>query len=263
MQLFDAHCHLQDERIVNDAAGIMARAAQAGVKRFACCGSSESDWPAVERLSTQFPELVPSFGVHPWYVAQGSQGWTATLRSCLERMPQAGVGEIGLDHAPEKRNDRLQTDFFLTQLRLAVELQRPASIHCRRAWPAMLETLRKIGRLPAGFVIHSYSGTPNLIKPLLELGAYFSYSGSITRPGNRKGVETVKAVPLDRLLIETDAPDIPPFISDRDHPADTGPILNEPANLVHVLRRVAELRGMTEQELALHTWENACRLFRC
>jgi TatD DNase family protein len=120
----------------------------------------------------------------------------------------------------------------------------------------MPELLKSVGALPAGFVLHSYSGSPELVGQLAKLGAYFSFSGSITFSGNKKGYKSVLAVPPDRLLIETDSPDLtPPAARFADKP-------NEPANIVHVLRKVAELRGMPEDELAEQMWKNAEGLFQ-
>jgi TatD DNase family protein len=111
--------------------------------------------------------------------------------------------------------------------------------------------------LPSGFVIHSYSGPVELIRPLTELGAHFSFSGTVTWSRNRRAHEAAVAVPADRLLIETDSPDLPPSPEDGAAPI----ALNEPANLPRVLRAVASLRGITAEELAAITWANTSRLF--
>lgn len=258
MNLFDAHCHLQDERLAPDFDAVMRRADQAGVRRFLCCGSSETDWPRVAQLADHYPGIVPAFGLHPWYVRERSATWLDTLRRHLSTTAST-VGEIGLDHAIEPRNDEEQESVFLAQLDLARQLNRPASIHCRRAWDRLLSLLRNIESLPRGFMIHSYSGGPELVKPLADLGAYFSFSGSITRSGNRRGHRAAREVPADRLLAETDAPDIPPVIHDGHQVIE--PAVNEPANLRHVIAALAEIRGAPPDNIAELTWNNACRLF--
>jgi len=258
MQLFDAHCHLQDEKLAGDLAGVLARAAAAGVAGAMCCGSSESDWPTMLTVAEQFPCVQLSFGLHPWYVGARQTGWLDRLRGLLAAQPRAGVGEIGLDHALEGADLAAQEAVFLEQFALSIELRRPASLHCRRAFGRLLELLPRFPAHPAGFVIHSFSGAAELIAPLARQGAYFSFSGSITRSGNRRGHAALCAVPPDRLLIETDAPDLPPVIDGR---VPEGP--NEPANLIHVLRAAAALRGVPEAALAAQTWRNALRLFAC
>jgi len=264
MPLFDAHCHLQDPKLMEQLPGVAERARSAGVGGFACCATEEADWPAVARLAAEQPEIVPAFGIHPWYMGACAPGWQDRLRERLAAVPSAGVGEIGLDHAIRERNDELQMRVFFEQLNVAVELERPVSLHCRQAWGAMLDTLTRIGRSLPGFVVHSYSGAVDHVEPLAGLGARFSFSGTITRSRNHRGHAAARAVPLDRLLIETDSPDLMPVRGDRVPPADgrdPDPEPNEPANLVYVCRRVAELRGMPVDELADITWRNARRLF--
>lgn len=258
MNLFDAHCHLQDERLAPDLDGAMQRAAQVGVQRFLCCGSSEEDWPQVAALCGKYSGVLPAFGLHPWYVRDRSTEWLAHLTRALSDT-SAVVGEIGLDHAVDPRNDEEQESVFIAQLHLARQLNRPAAIHCRRAWEHLLAVLKKTGPLPRGFMIHSYSGGHELIKPLAELGAYFSFSGSITRSGNRRGHHAAREVPADRLLIETDAPDLSPVIRDGDRTSE--PAVNEPANLQYIVAALAELRGTDSNQIAELTRNNACRLY--
>ena len=256
MRLFDSHCHLQDARLLPAVDDVVRRAAAAGVERMLCCGSAEDDWKDVLSLSVRYGSVIPALGLHPFYTAQRSPAWMKTLRGLL-RDSGASIGEIGLDHSREPRDEEDQEEVFLAQLALATELGRPASIHCRKAWGRMIELLRS-GKTPsAGMVFHSYSGPAELVGPLADMGAYFSFSGSITRAGNQRGHKAVVSVPSDRLLLETDSPDLRPTVEGtarQDEP-------NEPANLLHVARKVAQLRGATVEEVAARAWQNAVRLF--
>ena len=256
MELFDAHCHLQDGRLAAGLVGAMHRATAAGVAGWMCCGSAENDWPAVLAVASAFPAVRISFGLHPWYVGGRQPGWLDRLRAVLAAQPHAGVGEIGLDHALEDADLAAQEQVFIEQFALSIELRRPASLHCRRAFGRLLELLPRFPAHPAGFLVHSFSGAAELVAPLAKQGAYFSFSGSITRSGNRRGHAALRAVPVDRLLIETDAPDLPSVIDGR---VPEGP--NEPANLVHVLRAAAGLLGMPDADLARQLWTNAQQLF--
>jgi len=258
MKLFDSHCHLQDERLKPDFDQVLCRAKDVGVVEMACCGSSEADWLHTLEISRRIPGCVPAFGIHPWYAASRSAGWKKELVDLLNAVPSAGVGEIGLDHAIKARNDDDQMSLFIEQLDIARRLHRPVSMHCRRAWEALMSALNTGPELAAGFVVHSYSGSAELVEQLSRAGAYFSFSGTITRSGNTRGHRSVQAAPIDRLLIETDAPDLMPVI---DGVSATGP--NEPANLMFVLNAVAELRNMTPDEIAEITRRNARRLFMC
>ena len=172
----------------------------------------------------------------------------------LQAFPRAGVGEIGIDHAVAPRDDAEQETVFLAQLDLARRLNRPVSIHCRQAWGRLIELLDGFGELPCGMLIHCFGGSAEVATGLVRRGGYISFSGSITRPNARKAGDAIRAVPAERLLIETDAPDILPTTAQ-------GP-LNEPANLRLVLAKAAELRGMPEADLAELTFRNATRFFQ-
>jgi TatD DNase family protein len=174
----------------------------------------------------------------------------------LEQHPSACVGEVGLDYAEKALDPKDQDTALLSQLHVAARLMRPVFIHCRRAWDALLRVLAAAGPLPRGFMIHSYSGSIEMIPRLVAIGAHFSFSGSITLSHNRRGRASAAAVPSDRLLIETDAPDIPPLIANIGRPDFT-----EPRHLVHVLEALAALRNMPSDVLADITWRNACRFF--
>lgn len=254
MRLFDSHCHLHDERIAARAPEMIARAREAGVVFMLCCGSRESDWEAVRNLAASNPGVVPAFGIHPWYVASCSNRWIVKLEAFLAAIPGAAVGEIGLDHAHGERNDREQEAVFTAQLELAAAFRRPLSIHCRGAWGDMLRILEKRRGAPYGGAIHSYSGSPDLIRPLEALGLSFSFSGSITYDRNRRGRACATAVPEGRLLIETDSPDIPPLGVERES--------NEPAFLVAIAKTIAQLRGKPVEETAEITYRNAAEVFR-
>lgn len=262
MQLFDAHCHLQDERLWPHIDSVMERANEAGVTGLMCCGSCEEDWTRLPDIARRFPKVRLSFGLHPWYIGGRTARWLDRLHEHLSTTPSA-VGEIGLDHALDKETFADQESVFLAQLHLASELRLPVTLHCRRAWGRLMELLDNNGWPASGFVIHSYSGPKELVEPLVRRGAYLSFSGAITFEQNRKGREAVTAVPLDCLLIETDAPDLipalpakaPPMLEGREKPT------NEPAFLGRILAEAAKLRSISECVLADATRKNAARLW--
>ncbi|OQA29263.1 MAG: putative deoxyribonuclease YcfH [Verrucomicrobia bacterium ADurb.Bin345] len=262
MRLFDAHCHLQDDRLTPHLDGVISRARAAGVERFLCCGSSEADWGHVAKLAERVDGVVPAFGLHPWYLGDRTPGWKQALKDCVERH-RGMIGEIGLDHALKDRGDADQESVFLEQLAVARERKLPASIHCRQAWGRMIEVLSDFGPHPPGLVFHAFSGTVELIAKLVELGGYFSFCGTLTYSGNSRAHKSAVAVPEDRLLVETDAPDLPP--PEPDVPAlgvVNGKAVNEPANLVCVVRKLAELRRCTEEHIADITWRNASNVLQ-
>ena len=253
MKLFDSHNHVQDERLHAELSSVMERARTAGVVKMAIKGCCEDDWPLVIKIAESHEGTYRAFGLHPWFITERSPDWLSTLENCLTQYPQASVGEIGIDHAIEDRNDSDQEAVFLAQLDLARRLNRPVSIHCRKAWGRLIELLDQFGDLPRGMLIHCFGGSAEVASELVQRGGYISFSGSITRPNARKAGPAIRSVPAERLLIETDAPDILPTTA-------AGP-LNEPANLRFVLTKAAELRGMPEAELAELTFRNAERFF--
>ena len=255
MQLFDCHNHIQDERLYPMLEKVMERAHLAGISRMAVKGCCEEDWPRVMEITNRYKNTELAFGLHPWFISGRSGQWLQALEKLLTSYPQASVGEIGIDHAIEDRNDEEQEEVFLAQLELARKLGRPVSIHCRRAWGRLIELLDQFGALPQGMLIHCFGGSAEVATELVKRGGYISFSGSITRPNAKKAGPAIRAVPDDRILIETDAPDLLPHGLDTD--------LNEPANLRYVLSKAAELRGVSEAVLAELTFRNAERFFRC
>ena len=262
MRFYDAHNHLQDERFDSNRDELVDAARNAGIVRMVVNGSCEGDWPLVAELSKRFPEVLPSFGYHPWYLQERTDHWQKNLVQLLDETPSV-VGEIGLDRwKPDLPYDG-QEEAFTWQLRAAAERNLPASIHCLQAWGRLHELLRDHPRPKRGFLLHSYGGSKEMVEPLAKLGAYFSFPGYFMHERKTRQREAFQAVPLERLLIETDAPDqLLPEPHDRfpltDH---AGKPLNHPANLSVIYEFMAKERGMPLAEFAFRIEENFQRLF--
>lgn len=257
MRWFDAHAHISDPRLAGDAAGLVLRARQSGVGAIACHGTRPEDWPEVRRLAATASIFRAGYGLHPWFAAaarQSTPDWRDRLLEFLAADPRAAVGEIGLDYAPEYRDDPAQHRALLDQWRLSIERGRPVVLHVRRAWEPMLRFLRDHGPHPVGMVLHAYNGGPELVDALLPFNAFFSFGGSVTFDRHHRPRRAAANVPLERLLLETDAPDI----AMAGRPPDPPP---EPADLPRVGRVVAELRSATIEEIADATWRNAGALY--
>lgn len=263
MRLFDAHNHLQDERLHPHLERIASELPKLGLVRAVVAGSGEEDWQSVADLARQYPWVLPSFGVHPWYVKEQSSGWRDTLEDCLRSHPRAGVGEIGLDRWIENPDVDLQVRMFREQLAIAAHANRPATIHCLRAWGLLEEHLRTSARPECGFLLHSFGGPAEMVHTFVKLGAYFSLSPYFFHERKARQLATFKDVPLDRLLLETDAPDMWPPDSLNKHPLQDakGHPVNDPANIELVYEKAALLRGMKTEELAAQVEENFARLF--
>lgn len=263
MNFYDAHNHLQDARLGGDPSPLIRECAAAGIRRMVVNGSCEEDWPAVAALARQFPEVIPSFGYHPWYVGERTPSWRENLVAALDSVPSA-IGEIGLDRWIENADVPAQEELFIAQLGLAAERELPASIHCLQAWGRLLEMLQAARRPQCGFVLHSFGGPKEMIPALTKLGAYFSLPGYFAHERKARQREAFRHVPADRLLIETDAPDqLLPDALDRHPLVDpvSGRPVNHPSNLIAVYAFAAELRGEPLAQLAPQVEENFRRLF--
>lgn len=264
MRFHDAHNHLQDDRFGGRQAEIVSVAARAGVARMVVNGSCEEDWPQVAALAQQFPEVLPSFGYHPWYLHERTSHWQLSLVEQLE-VHGSVVGEIGLDRWKPGLPYEGQEEAFVWQLGLAAERDVAASIHCLQAWGRLHELLREHPRPARGFLLHSYGGSKELVEPLAKLGAYFSFPGYFMHERKQRQRDAFAVVPLERLLIETDAPDQLLPDSDNRFPLQdaAGKPLNHPANLVRVYEFMADQRGMKLENLADQLDQNFQRLFGC
>lgn len=260
MKLFDSHCHLQDAALLPDIGNVMKRASEAGVERMACCGTSPEDWNQVLQLATEFPQIIPMVGIHPWFVkgragssSCPSENWPGRfqgLKKMARDFPHLGIGETGLDFHEKFTNRAEQESSFAAHLDLAREMSCPVAVHCVQAWGRLIEILREH---PAPRVLlHAFGGAVELIPELVERNCWFSFCGSAANPQAKRVRAAVLAVPEDRLLIETDSPDFP--LPGRPPP-------NEPANLIHVARAVAELRGVSVEAIASQTFSNATQVF--
>lgn len=262
LQLYDAHNHLQDERFGSHADELLTAAANEGVVRMVVNGSCEEDWPKVLDLARSHSEVIPSFGYHPWYVKERSPDWQKNLMKFLDEVPSV-VGEIGLDRWIDGYDTPQQEEVFIWQLRLATKRNLPVSIHCLKAWGRLLEILQHEPCPNCGIVLHSFGGPKEMVPALTELGAYFSFPGYFAHERKLKQREAFRAVPPERLLIETDAPDqLSPQSFTKYSLMDTkGKPLNHPANLGAVYRFVADFLGKPIEELAEQVEENFLRVF--
>ncbi|HEY1122592.1 MAG TPA: TatD family hydrolase [Haloferula sp.] len=254
MTFYDSHNHLQR---FADPARIIAEMRAAGVVGCVVNGTGEDDWNAVAELAETFPDFVqPAFGLHPWKAHLRSDQWLSVLESFLDRFPNASIGECGLDGWVAEPPLEIQRDAFHPQLALARERGLPVTIHALKAWEPLFAAFEQ-EKPPERILLHSFGGSIELAKRLADLGAWFSFSGYFLQPRKAKVVEAFRAVPRNRLLVETDAPDMMPPEDFIAHQAAEG---NHPANVVRIAEGLAARLELPVQELAAITTENH-RLF--
>jgi TatD DNase family protein len=255
MTFYDSHNHLQR---FADSARIIAEMRAAGVVGCVVNGTSEDDWNAVAELAETFPDFIqPAFGLHPWKAHLCSGKWLALLGSFLDRFPNASIGECGLDRWVSEPSLKIQREAFLPQLALARERGLPVTIHALKAWEPLFAAFEQ-EKPPEKFLLHSFGGSPELVKRLADLGAWFSFSGYFLQPRKTKVVEAFKAVPRNRLLLETDAPDMMPPEEFIARGAAEG---NHPANVVRIGEGLAELLEIPVEELSALTAVNHRQFF--
>ena len=262
--LTDAHNHLQDEWLRPHLGAIAAELEALGTVRAVVNGTTEVDWGDVAALASRHAWVQPSYGLHPWFIRSRTPHWLERLRERLDGDPRCCVGEIGLDRWMEGFDLDDQRAVFLPQLALAAERDRPVTIHCLKAWGALTEILRRVEVPRRGFLLHAYSGPSEMVKELVDLGAYFSFSGSFLHERKERQRAAFREVPADRLLVETDAPAMPlPAGRERHRLPDTpeGNRVNHPANLIVAYEGLADLRGLPVETLARMVGENADRFF--
>ena len=276
--LCDAHNHLQDDWLAPHLDAIAAECSRLGIGAMVVNGTTEADWPRIATLAQRFSFVRASYGVHPWDVAGRSPQWLATLRARLVAEPSVAVGEIGIDRwiLESARPQDLppgqlppaplpeQIEVFLAQLALAVELDRPASIHCLQAWGTLEELLRSQPLPRRGFLLHAYGGPAEMVHGLAQLGAYFSFNGAFLAERKSRQRLAFRSVPMNRLLVETDAPAMLPPATWLTHalpPSPEGKPMNHPANLAAAYEGLARLLGVPLAELTAQVQENFTRLF--
>lgn len=250
--VLDAHNHLQR---FPDPDAIIATMKSVGITGCVVNGTSEEDWPDVADLAERHPDFVhPAFGLHPWFAHQRSPQWLEKLSDYLDRFPSASIGECGLDRWVEQPAIDVQLAAFLAQVRLARERQLPLTIHALKAWGPLLEAFQQEPPPARGFLLHSFGGSREIMERLLPLGARFSFSGYFLQPRKAKALEVFRQIPPDRLLLETDAPDMLPPEASITHPLSEA--RNHPANLPAIAEAFAAAISREPTELIQESTKN-------
>jgi TatD DNase family protein len=231
---------------------VIARAVEQGVKQFIVPSYDADSLERTNRIVSGRPGvLFPAFGIHPWYVSD-STDVDCLVVPYLSNRGAVAVGEIGLDLAPGCPPIEWQIPVFERQLAMAVEHDLPVIVHCRKAHEQLYQVLWAYKGALRG-VMHSYSGSTDLMFKFLDLGLFIAFSGSVTRKTARKYHRNAKEVPADRLLLETDAPSIATEM--------TVASLVEPIHMVEVAEKVSELRGISYDEICEASTRSARFLF--
>ncbi|KJV32064.1 TatD family hydrolase [Luteibacter yeojuensis] len=250
-ELVDTHAHLDDSAFDTDRGAMFDRAAQAGVRRWVVPAIDRGNWKAIEHLSASREGVFPAYGLHPLVLDKHRDEHLDELPAWLDGHGAVAVGEIGLDYFVEGLDPDRQRDLFLRQLHIAKEHGLPVIVHARRAFEETIHTLRRVGGLRG--VVHSFAGSEEQARQLFELGFHIGIGGPVTYERANRIRRVVAQMPLEWLLLETDAPDQPCAHRRGER--------NEPAFMVDVLETIAGLRGVEPAEVARVTTGNAVGLF--
>ncbi len=253
--LIDTHCHLDAEAFQTDVDEVIQRAVDSGVQRMLSIGITRNTSEAAVLLSNQYKHVSAVVGIQPNYASEVEPGDWERIVELTEHPQVVGIGETGLDkywdHAPLD----LQREYFQKHLELSRQSGLPFVVHCREAEPEVLEMLQQdFANGPLHGLMHSFCGDTAMATECVAMGMYISFAGMVTFRKNDALRATARTVPLNRLLVETDAPYLAP------HP-NRGK-RNEPSWVRHTANCLADVHQITPEELATATTDNATRLFR-
>ena len=253
-ELFDTHAHLHFPEFAGDLDAVLARARAAGVRRMVTIGTDVATSRAAAALAAREPDVWAAVGIHPHEAAAADEAALTEIERLASAPRVVAIGETGLDFFRDRSPREAQTRAFTAQVALARRLGKPVLVHCRDAHAETLALLAADGPLERGGIMHCFSGDVALARRCIELGLLVSLAGPVTYPKPGALPDVARAIPADRLVVETDCPFLPPqpYRGKR----------NEPAYLAITAARVAELRGEPLADLAGRMSENARALFR-
>ncbi len=251
MRLIDSHCHLDAAEFDSDRAAVIARAQAAGIAAQVLPAVTAASWPKLREVCAMADGLHPAYGLHPLFLDQHRPEHLPLLDEWIARERPCAIGECGLDFFVDGLDEAEQQRYFTGQLQLARAFDLPVIVHARRAVDAVILAIRKVGRLRG--VVHSFAGSPEQAQQLHKLDFLIGLGGPVTYERAQRLRRLATELPLQQLLLETDAPDQPD--------ASIRGERNEPARLRTVLDTIAALRGQPAAEIAEQTTRNAQRLF--
>ena len=251
--IFDTHIHWDDEAFEADRDELVAGLPSAGI---GCAVNAGCDVPTTEAgiaLAEKYPHIYALAGIHPHAAAGTTDADLARIAELAKHPKIVGIGEIGLDYHYPGTDKPAQERVFRAQIGIARELGMPVAVHSRDASADTLAII-KAEAADLGGVIHCYSYSRETAAEYLAMGYYLGIGGVITYKNAKKLIEVAEFAPIEQLVIETDAP----YLSPEPYRGKR----NSSYNLPFVIRKIAELKGLTEREVEKITWENACRMYR-
>lgn len=255
VQWIDTHCHLDEDAFQQDCAEVIQRAVDSGIVAMVAIGITLDSCRRVIELAERHPAVYATVGIHPNYVSSAAAGDWDEVVSLAKSPKVVGLGETGLDKYWDHSPLGLQAEYFDRHIELSNQTGLPFIVHCRDSEAEVVDQLRRhAAQSQLNGVIHAFCGSAETARACLDLGMYLSFGGMVTFKKNESHRQVAASIPLDRMLVETDAPYLAPtpFRGKR----------NEPAHVRLTAACLAEARGVTKEEIAAATTANARRLFR-
>lgn len=251
--IFESHAHYDDERFAQDREAVLKKVRDAGVGCIINAASNMNSSRVSLELAKKYETIYTSVGVHPHDVQTLKEKDLEVLLAMTAYDKVLAIGEIGLDYYYDNAPREIQKLWFREQLKLAVDLDMPVIIHSRDAAKDTFDILYENNAHSVGGVIHCFSGSVEMAKKYIDLGYYIGIGGVVTFKNAKKTVNVVEAIPLDRILVETDSPYLAPIPYRGKR--------NDSSYLPEIIAKIAEIKGITAEEVEKATWENGKRLF--
>lgn len=251
--LFDSHAHLNDSKFDKDRDQIIKRAKEEGVKYILNPGADFASSVASINLAEKYDMIYAAVGVHPHDAKDMDETTITLLKGLSKKKKVVAIGETGLDYHYDFSPRDVQKKWFIEQIRLAKEVNLPIIIHDRDANQDVMDILKAENAFETGILLHCYSGSAELAKQYVKLGAYISIAGPVTFKNARKTVEVVEQIPLEYLMIETDSPYLTPMPYRGKR--------NESSYVQYVADKIAQIKGISYEQVAEQTCENAKKFF--
>lgn len=250
--IIDSHCHIDFSDFDADRSEVVQHAQQVGVEKIIVPGVQRTLWDRVRHCCDTYPSLHPCYGLHPYFIAEHNKSDIQALEQYIEQHRPVAVGECGLDFFLKDLDRELQQFYFTQQLDIALQVDLPIVIHARKSTEAVIDAIKQRPGLRG--MIHSYSGSYEQAVKLIDLGFYLSFGGPMTFEKATRLRKLVSQLPLDNILVETDAPDQPGQMANQQR--------NEPAFITEVVEQIAQLHHTEVDRVADITTQNAKALFQ-
>lgn len=252
MQLFDSHCHIDVEEFAADRSAVIERCHAVGVNKILVPGILASTWPHLIEICQQYEGLYPALGLHPVYQHVHKPQDIDALRDAVVKYKPVAIGEIGLDFYIENADRAGQIELFELQLQIAEEFQIPVVLHIRKAYDQVLQSLKKF-KIKGGSA-HAFNGSLQQAQQFIDMGFKLGFGGMVTFERSNKLRKLVKELPLEVMVLETDAPDM----TVASHRGER----NSPEYLPEVVEAIAGIKFVTKEDVAYMTTVNAIEMFK-